>query len=158
MSSMTIGRVARLAQVGVETIRFYEREGLIKEPPRRVSGYRQYPADTVDRVRFIRRAKELGFTLKEIKELLSLRAAPRTRCADVRRRAEAKLQDIDEKVRTLQAMRKALTKLIGECSAEGPVTDCPILEALDSDAEMNPSDSCPRCVQAEPENERKLES
>lgn len=154
MSAMTIGQLAKSAEVGVETIRFYEREGLIEEPPRRASGYRQYPAETVERVRFIRRAKELGFTLKEIKELLSLRAAPRTRCADVRRRAEAKVRDIDEKVRTLQAMRKALTKLIAECSGQGPVTDCPILEALGSDAEKESSDSGPRCAEAEPENER----
>lgn len=132
---MTIGRIAKLAQVGVETIRFYEREGLLKEPPRRVSGYRQYPADTVDRVRFIRRAKYLGFTLKEIKELLSLRVAPRTRCAHVRERAEAKVRDIDEKLRTLEAMRDALTKLISECSGDGPVTACPILEALEDQNE-----------------------
>jgi MerR family mercuric resistance operon transcriptional regulator len=135
MRSMTIGRIAKLAQVGVETIRFYEREGLLKEPPRRVSGYRQYPADTVDRVRFIRRAKYLGFTLKEIKELLSLRVAPRTRCAHVRERAEAKVRDIDEKLRTLEAMRDALTKLISECSGDGPVTACPILEALEDQNE-----------------------
>jgi len=85
------------------------------------------------RVRFVKRAQELGFTLKEIKELLSLRAAPRTRCADVRNRATVKVRDIDEKVRTLKAMRKALTKLIAECSGEGPVTKCPILEALDAE-------------------------
>ena len=71
MESLTIGKVAGLAGVGVETIRFYEREGLIDEPPRRASGYRQYPMNTADRVRFIKSAKELGFTLKEIKELLS---------------------------------------------------------------------------------------
>jgi MerR family copper efflux transcriptional regulator len=72
MESLTIGRVARLAEVGVETIRFYERQGLIQEPPRRESGYRQYPKDTIQRVRFIKRAKDLGFTLKEIRELLVL--------------------------------------------------------------------------------------
>jgi len=84
-------------------------------------------------VRFIKRAQELGFTLKDIKELLSLRAAPRARCADVRHRAKAKAHDIDQKVYTLRAMRRALTKLIGECSGKGPVTQCPILEALDSE-------------------------
>lgn len=131
MSSMTIGRVAKLAEVGVETIRFYEREGLLKEPPRRASGYRQYPADTVDRVRFIRRAKELGFTLKEIKELLSLRAMPRARCADVLERAKDKIRDIDERVATLRKMRGALSKLMEECEGSLPATECPILEALD---------------------------
>lgn len=135
MSSMTIGRVAKLAQVGVETIRFYEREGLLEEPPRRPSGYRQYSADAVDRVRSIRRAKELGFTLREIKELLSLPAVPGRRAAEVHRRAEAKLRDIDEKVRGLEAMRTALGKLVGQCSGEGPASECPILEALRSGEE-----------------------
>ncbi len=85
MKPLTTGKVARHAGVGVETIRFYEREGLIDKPPRREYGYRQYPQETISRVRFIRRAKKLGVTLKEIKELLSLRASPRSRYADVRR-------------------------------------------------------------------------
>jgi len=87
----------------------------------------------VRRVLFIKRAQELGFTLKEIQDLLSLRASPRARCADVRNRAEAKVHDIDEKMHTLAAIRKALTRLIGECSGKGPVTECPILDALDSE-------------------------
>ena len=131
MESMTIGKVARQAGVGVETVRFYEREGLIEEPPRRESGYRQYPSETVCRIRFIRRAKELGFTLKEIKELLSLRASPKSRCADVRKRAEAKIDDIEQKVRALERMKEALLKLTAACSGRGPVTDCPILDALE---------------------------
>ena len=130
MESLTIGKVAGLAGVGVETIRFYEREGLIDEPPRRASGYRQYPMNTADRVRFIKSAKELGFTLKEIRELLTLRAAPRDKCGDVRRRAEQKIQDIDERIDTLCRMRKALAKLIVECEGNRPVTECPILESL----------------------------
>lgn len=131
MESMTIGKVAREAGVGVETVRFYERERLIKEPPRRESGYRQYPHETVSRIRFIRRAKELGFTLKEIKELLALRASPKSRCADVQRHAEAKIEDIEDKVRALQRMKEALVKLTAACSGQGPVTDCPILDALE---------------------------
>ena len=131
MKPLTIGKVARQAGVGVETIRFYEREGLIEKPPRRESGYRQYPEETVSRVRFIRRAKELGFTLKEIKELLSLRASPKSQCADVRRRAEAKINDIEQKLRVLQRMKKALVKLTAACGGRGPMTKCPILEALD---------------------------
>lgn len=87
MESLTIGKVARLAEVGVETIRFYEREGLIEEPSRGESGYRQYPKETIQRLRFIKRAKDLGFTLREIKELLALRLDPGTTCGDVRRRA-----------------------------------------------------------------------
>ena len=131
MKSMTIGIVARQAGVGVETVRFYGREGLIDEPPRRESGYRQYPSETVRRIRFIRRAKELGFTLKEIKELLSLRASPKSKCADVRKRAEAKIDDIEGKMRALQRMKDALVKLTAACSGRGPVTVCPILDALE---------------------------
>lgn len=131
MGSLTIGKVARQAGVGVETVRFYEREGVIDEPPRRMSGYRQYPPETVARIRFVRRAKELGFTLKEIKELLLLRASPDSRCADVRERALAKVQDIQQRVRDLQKMEKALKRLMAACSGRGPLTECPILEALE---------------------------
>ncbi len=131
MKPLTIGTVARQAGVGVETIRFYERKGLIAEPPRSESGYRQYSGQAVSRVRFIRRAKELGFTLKEIKELLSLRASPKSRCGDVRMRAEAKIGDIEQKVRALQRMKKALVKLTAACTGRGPVAECPILEALE---------------------------
>ncbi len=136
MESLKVGELAKQAGVNLQTIHYYERRGLLAKPPRTESNYRAYPQDAVLRVRFIKRAQELGFTLREIKELLSLRAAPRTGCADVRNRARAKLQDIDDKVRTLRAMRKALTKLIGECSGRGPVTECPILEALDSKDEI----------------------
>lgn len=133
MDGLRIGEVARRAGVNLQTVHFYERRGLLPTPPRTASNYRAYPADAVLRVRFVKRAQELGFTLKEIQELLSLRAAPRARCGDVRLRAEAKLQAIDAKMRTLRAMRRALTKLVAECSGSGPVTDCPILEALDSE-------------------------
>jgi len=134
MQGLKVGEVAQRAGVNLQTVHYYERRGLLPKPPRTDSNYRAYPADAVLRVRFIKRAQDLGFTLKEIQELLSLRAAPRARCGDVRERAEAKVRDIDEKVRTLQAMRTALTKLVGECSGSGPVTKCPILEALDSEA------------------------
>ncbi|VAV84985.1 Transcriptional regulator, MerR family [hydrothermal vent metagenome] len=133
MGSITIGKVARLAGVGVETVRFYEREGLIDEPPRMDSGYRQYPADTVRRLRFIRRAKELGFTLKEIKELLALRIDPETTCKDIRLRAEVKIGDIEGKILSLQRMKDALKKLTVACSGRGPVSECPILEAMEDD-------------------------
>ena len=132
MTGLKVGEVAKQAGVNLQTIHYYERRGLLPKPPRTGSNYRAYPEDAALRVRFIKRAQEIGFTLKEIKELLSLRAAPRTRCADVRERADAKVRNIDDKIRTLQAMRKALAKLIGECSGSGPVSQCPILEALDS--------------------------
>jgi MerR family copper efflux transcriptional regulator len=131
MDSLTIGKVAKRACVGVETLRFYERQGLIDQPPRRDSGYRQYPADTVDRLRFIKRAKELGFSLREIKELMALRVAPGAKCPRVRKRAEAKMGDIEEKIRSLQRMKQALQKLAAACEGEGSVSKCPILDALE---------------------------
>ena len=131
MPPLTIGRVARLAGVGVETVRFYERKGLIPKPPRKHSGYRQYPEDAVTRIRFIRWAKDLGFTLKEIGVLLALRLDPRATSRDVRTRAKAKIADIDEKFRTLQRMKKALAGLEAACSGRASVSDCPILEALE---------------------------
>lgn len=130
MRTFTIGQVAKQAGVGVETVRFYEREGLLPEPDRKESGYRQFDENVVDRLRFIRRAKDLGFTLKEVKELLSLRLDPETTCAAVKQRAEAKIADIDEKMRSLRRMKKVLGKLTESCSGHGPVDDCPILEAL----------------------------
>lgn len=131
MRPLTIGQLARHAGVGVETVRFYERKGLLAAPARRASGYRQYDQAGIARLRFIRRAKELGFTLNEIKELLSLRLDPATTCADVKARAEAKIADIDGKIDTLQRMRQALVTLTKACKGRGKSSDCPILDALD---------------------------
>ncbi len=133
MKTLTIGQAARGAGVGVETVRFYERQGLLKEPTRADSGYRQYAEDVVARLRFIRRAKELGFSLKEIKELLALRVDPDTTCAEVRKRAEQKISDVEAKIQALQNMKKALTKLSKTCSGRGPTSECPILDALDTE-------------------------
>ncbi len=131
MKPLTIGQVARRAGVGIETVRFYERQGLLEEPERRESGYRQYGEDAIARLRFIRRAKGLGFSLKEIKDLLALRLDPAATRADVRRRAEAKVADIEAKIHDLQRMRQALLRLTASCRGHGPVSGCPILEALD---------------------------
>lgn len=131
METLTIGRVARQAGVGVETIRFYEREGLIDEPPRRASGYRQYDAEVVRRVRFIRHAKELGFTLREIKELLELRVAPDCRCGDVLKLTIAKIADIEQRIDKLQRMKQALSKLAEACQRRRRTDPCPILDALE---------------------------
>jgi MerR family transcriptional regulator, copper efflux regulator len=131
---LTIGRVARRAGVGVETVRFYERMGLIEEPPRRFSGYREYNEQAVSRLGFIRRAKDLGFTLKEIKELLSLRLDPATPAADIKRRAEAKIVDIETKICTLQKMKKALEQLTSACTGHAATSaGCPLLHALDEE-------------------------
>ena len=133
METLTIGKVAKRAGLGIETVRFYEREGLIAEPPRgESSGYRHYPEDTVARLRFVKKAKELGFSLKEIRELLSLRARPKGSCADVRSRTNEKIEEIDKKMASLKSMRKALVGLVNECSGTGPRTECPILNALDA--------------------------
>jgi MerR family mercuric resistance operon transcriptional regulator len=130
MKPLTIGQVARNAGVGVETVRFYERQGLLEEPARRESGYRQYPQDVVARLRFIRRAKELGFSLKEIKELLALRVDPDTTCAEIKQRAQARIADVEEKIQTLQRIKKALVRLTATCRGRGPTSECPILDAL----------------------------
>jgi len=131
MKPLSIGEVARRAAVGVETVRFYERQGLLEEPARKASGYRQYDDEAVAVLRFIRRAKQLGFTLKEIKGLLSLRFDASARRSDVRRQARAKLADIEAKILDLQRMKDALMRLTNTCHGDGPATGCPILEALD---------------------------
>lgn len=131
MRALTIGQVAKNAGVGVETVRFYERQGLVPQPPRKASGYRQYPEDVVTRLRFIHRAKQLGFSLKEIKELLALRLEPTTTCAEVKDRTTTKIADIEAKIETLQRMKKALVQLTKSCSGRGPTSECPILEALE---------------------------
>ncbi len=131
MKPLTRGRLSQLAGVGVETIRFYEQQSLLAKPARSASGYRQYGEDVVARLQFIQRAKELGFTLNEIKELLSLRVDPDTSCEDVRARAEAKIADIEGKIKTLQRMKKALVRLTQECGERGGGSECPILDALD---------------------------
>ena len=130
MRGLTIGELAEQAGVHIETLRYYERRGLIEKPPRSASNYRQYPEDAARRVRFIKRAQELGFSLNDIKELLSLRVAPEADCAEVRAHAEAKIKAIDEKIGALTAMKHALSALVAECVGEGPLTDCPILEAI----------------------------
>jgi Hg(II)-responsive transcriptional regulator len=129
MRPITIGRLARAAGVGVETIRFYEREGLLSEPPRTESGYRQYRPDAVERLGFIRRAKALGFSLGEIRELLGL-AEPTEDRARVKVLTEHKLAEIERRIDELRRMRRALSELDQQCSGHGRVEGCPIIEAL----------------------------
>ncbi|MEQ8724825.1 MAG: MerR family DNA-binding protein [Sandaracinaceae bacterium] len=136
-STLKIGELARAADVGVETIRYYERRGLLAQPPRRTSGYRQYPPGAVRRVRFIRRAQTLGFTLKEIEELLALRVDDDRSCADVRALARAKLEDIERRVAELQQMGRALERVARRCRGRGPTSECPILEVLDEEEVAN---------------------
>ncbi len=128
---LTIGRIARDAGTGVETIRFYERQGLLAKPARTTSGYRSYAPEVVRRLRFIRHAKELGFSLREIKELLSLRVTAGKSCSDVKSRAAQKISEIDRKMTSLTRIRRALVKLSAACSGKGPASACPILDALE---------------------------
>ena len=136
MLGLTVGEVARRAAVHIDTLRYYERQGLVARPPRSRSNYRLYPEETVRRVQFIKRAQQLGFSLKEIQELLALRAAPQAQCADVRERALTKIHAIEHKVRTLQAMHTALTQLVAACVGQAPIADCPILASLDVEEDL----------------------
>ena len=133
MENITIGKLAKKAEVNIETVRYYEHRGLIPEPERSDSGYRQYSRDTVSRIKFIKRAQKLGFSLKEISELLSLKVDIHTTCGDFKNIAEGKISEVEEKVRSLNQIKKALTKLVALCSDEGPTSECPIVEALDTD-------------------------
>ena len=128
---LTIGRVAKLAGVNVETIRFYQRRGLLNEPPKALGSYRWYPEDAVKRIRFIKRAQVLGFTLAEVAGLLSLEEA--CACAETRALAANKLALIDQKLKDLEAMRKALASLVERCDAGEPMTGCPIIHVLSQD-------------------------
>ena len=128
MRTMTIGRLAKQVGVNIDTIRYYERNGLLPEPVRRTSGYREYEAADVRRVQFILRAKELGFTLAEIGELLSLSADRDVR--GVKRRAEERLEHVEHKIKELQRVRRGLKTLIDACPGHGDLEQCPIVAAL----------------------------
>jgi len=126
-STLTIGRLARAANVNVETVRYYQRVGLVREPVKPFEGFRVYPLETVDRIRFIKRAQKLGFSLQDIAHLLELGDG---HCDDVREQAEAKLTKIEAQIKDLQAMRKALKKLVTECRSGKHRGHCPIVQSL----------------------------
>jgi len=130
MEGLSAGRLAKAAAVNVETLRYYERRGLLPEPPRKESGYRVYPETAIERLRFIKGAQVLGFTLDEINDLLNLRIDEHASRADVRQRAQEKVENIERKITALKAMREALNDLIEHCHGDGPTLDCPILEAM----------------------------
>ena len=129
--TLRTGELAAQAGVNVQTLRYYERRGLLKEPKRRSSGYRAYPPEAVQLLLFVKRAQELGFTLTEIEDLLRLRADQKASCSEVRARAESKIEDIEQKLRHLRAMKRALGVLVTSCATERSTRHCPILEALD---------------------------
>jgi MerR family transcriptional regulator, copper efflux regulator len=134
---MTIGAAAKRAGVNVQTLRFYERRGLLPALPRRASGYREFPDDAVGIVRFIKRAQDLGFTLDEIAELLQLRNDKRRDRARIRGIAERRIRQIERKVSELQAMQRALSRLLKSCH-HGGTLDCPIIEALEGAEDRRP--------------------
>jgi DNA-binding transcriptional MerR regulator len=126
MKTLGIGEVAKASGIGIETIRFYEKEGLLPRPDRRPSGYRQYDASTIDRLAYIRQAKDLGFTLAEIRELLELSFA-HSKCDHIRTRAENKIVDIETKIKVLRKMKRSLTKIVAKCRSSDSTSDCPLL-------------------------------
>lgn len=163
MKGLTRKQVADTAGVTIEAVRFYEREGIIQEPPRTEAGYRQYPQEAIIRIRSVKRAQSLGFSLPEIRELLSLRLSPDTSVADIHQQALRKIVEIDAKIRTLQQMKRTLKTLTEACQGEGTLSDCPILASLDSsqkrtrpEKEENAmkrkieifSAGCPKCQEA----------
>lgn len=136
MSGLTIGNLAKKADIGIETIRFYERRGLVAPPTRSGANYRLYPEEEVARLRFIKRAKALGFTLNEIKALLSLSHDPAASRAEIKERTLAKIADVKRRIRDLTRIRTALEHLAAECDGHGPLAGCPILAALTGDDDV----------------------
>ncbi|TAM14468.1 MAG: heavy metal-responsive transcriptional regulator [Rhodanobacter sp.] len=133
--SLTIGAVAKRVGVAIDTIRYYEREGLLPEPQRRASGYRSYGDDAIAQLRFIRRAKNLGFTLEEIRELLSLSTDRQRGVKAVKQRAQQRLAAIDQRIAELHKVRDGLAQLVDSCPGHGKPEECPILRALVEDRE-----------------------
>lgn len=134
---MKISEAARAAGVIVETIRYYERQGLIECPPRPAEGYRSYPAATVSRIRFIRNAKELGFSLNEVRRLLDLTESPQSHCGMVGAEARNKLADVRAKMAALERIEQDLARLLADCPGEGGLEKCPIITAIDAGGEKN---------------------
>ena len=130
MDNLSIGELAKQARVNIETIRYYERRGLIAEPPRNRSGHRQYSPEAVKRTEFIKRCQVLGFSLSEIRDILELKVTPESTCAEMKSRVSEKLNDVNEKLNELARIRDALDRLLKKCAGKGPIGKCPILEEL----------------------------
>lgn len=135
MGTLTRGTLAERAGVNSETVRYYEQRGLIPKPARSRAGYRLYTEDYVERIQFIKRVQELGFSLIEAGELLGLRVDADVDMVEVKKMVEVKLADVEEKIRDLERMRAALLSLSASCCGHGPISDCPILDALQTNAD-----------------------
>lgn len=133
----TVGRLAKAIGINIQTVRYYERLDLLAPAARKPSGYRLYGPEQLARLRFIKNAQTLGFTLREIAELLRLRVSATARCGDVQRRAQAKLKQVETKMRDLRALARALRSLIQACRAGEPTDRCPILQSLERQGRRN---------------------
>ncbi len=154
MEYLTTGRLAKEAGVKIDTVRYYEKRGLLPKPPRKESGYRMFREDAVKRIIFIKHAQEIGFSLHEIEELLFLRVSSKTTCREVKKKTEAKIAEVDEKIQNLQRIKRALEKMADICRANKRIGDCPILDMLDVEGknlslpqnnEGTRSAACPSC-------------
>ncbi len=134
---LTIGRVAKAVGVNIQTIRYYERLGLLNPRARRPSGYRLYGEEEIRRLHFIKNAQALGFTLREVNELLNLRIRSSAQCGDVQRKAQEKLAQVERKVQDLQALARSLRSLIWACQDGQPTDHCPILQCLEENKERS---------------------
>lgn len=130
MEKLTIGQLAKRVNVNLETIRYYERRGLLPEPPRNKSGHRIYSQEAIKRTGFIKRCQAHGFSLKEVFELLSLSVGPDSTCGDVKARVESKISDIEKRIADLEKIKEALLRMSSKCVLNEPVGECPILEEL----------------------------
>ena len=137
VDKFTIGKLARLAGVNIQTVRYYERAGLLHPISKTGAGYRLYGEGELKRLRFVRHAKELGFTLKEIKELMELRVDSPSACAEVLKRAEEKLRDVEEKIEKLNELRGILNELTTACRERTPTGECPILKSIEKGGESH---------------------
>jgi MerR family mercuric resistance operon transcriptional regulator len=133
MDSLTISQVAKRAGINLQTVRYYERQGILALTSRTEAGYRIFSSESVRRIRFIKRVQELGFSLKEIKDLLSLRIDAHTTQTDIRNRTKTKIADVEQKILHLQAIHASLLRMAEDCSGCGSLKDCPILESLDKE-------------------------
>lgn len=131
MAGMTTGQLAARAGVNTQTLRYYERRGLLPRPARTRAGYRQYPSDAANRLKFIKRAQDLGFSLTEIRELLRLRVRDLSACDSVKQKTQAKLAVVDQKLRELERIKRSLEQLVAACDAQRPTGDCPVLKMLE---------------------------
>lgn len=134
---LTIGQVASAAAVNIQTVRYYERRGLVPTPRRTPAGYRQYAEDAVARLRFIKHAQELGFSLREIQELLGLRVRHGAACDTVERKTRQKIEVVEQRISDLKRMKRTLERLAGACAARRPTDDCPILEVLEDHGDVS---------------------